>query len=362
MLIRYEWKKLWSHRFLWFATAALLVLDVLYVALPPLTDEDYPPETELHAQVDGAITAETMAFLRAGMEHPTSEGYFNDTRLNADLFSSVYADMQSAWDYAEQAAAWCAQAADNVNFFTARGNTCFARQNQQILDHYSDRRLTVYTDTRGACAWFAHGGSSLCVVLLLLLGLSPLVCEERERGTVELLCTSVYGRRRTTAAKLAVACGYAVVVTWLFAAADTVAVAVGYGLRGLAMPLYSLPDYRQTALTATVWQGMVLVTTLRALGAVVVGLLFTLCSAWSRRPRGAFAACFVLTALCVAAGEWAGNPLSLFTPQQWMQTNEIVRVGDQPLPAVAAAAAAGAILAALAAMALLLSDRRRTHG
>lgn len=362
MLIRYEWKKLWSHRFLWFAAAALLVLDVLYVALPPLTDEYYSPETELHQQVDGVITAQTVAFLREGMENPTSDGYFNDARLNANLFSVVYADMQSAWDYAEQTEAWCAQAADNVDFFTARGNTYSARQNQQILDNYRDRRLTVYIDTRGACAWFAHGGSSLCVVLLLILGLSPLVCEEQECGTAELLHTCVYGRRRTTAAKLAVACGYAVVVTVLFAAADTAAVAVGYGLHGLTMPLYSLPNYRQTALTVTVWQGMALVTALRALGAVAVGLLFTLCSAWSRRPRGAFAACFAAAAVCVAAGERVGTPLSLFTPQQWMQTNEIVRVGDQPLPAVVVAAVAGALLAALAASALLLSGRRRAHG
>ncbi len=270
---------------------------------------------EVYSRVEGEITLENMqwviseysrlsAQIQSGQfstEEDWENTYTGYTFQDSILFEQLYADAKYAYEYGIHAAQIASAAADNARYYAERQNAALSGRYTAMADIYAQRQIGDFYRTEGWADYAAYEFSNLLILLLVLLGLSPLFAMEWDTGTKQLLQVTPRGSTLARHGKLLLAAVYVWAVTTLFSAQDYLWFSRFYGFRGLGNPLYAIQEFSHTALNIRIWQFLALNYAARLLGVGVFSAQVLLLSAAVRSNLSAFGGGAALLVLQVAA-------------------------------------------------------------
>ncbi len=296
---------------------------------------------EFYARWKGPITAEKVADLmtiygplkaKSDMQVlsrlPGSGTYLDTEEEDYRFFSKQFAEeMEYDYLYVNRAAEICTNAKALADAYAQKGNRFVAAKNKAMMEAFTGRSISDFSDTRYIEVWFSYDFSSLLVLLLCLLGLGPMFVSEREAGMYMLQRTARHGGSTTVAAKLTAATGYMLLLCGLFYAEDFLVLQVLSGhAEALRSPVYAIPLLRTTRLNMTIGQFVLWLSSLKTLGILACGWLILLLSCLCRRVLGAYLGSIGAMIALILLQEFAlARPwLKLWNPVELLLSRELV--------------------------------------
>lgn len=336
MLIRYELSKIFCRRVLWIAFAAFLLINAFQLtqATPYHGKSDpnynyYAGRRLMYSKVEGPFTNEKIDFVldgwdttypsimspQEGQQIPNDKYYTKTPYDDFAVYDELKEEMQRQYEYNDSIKALKGYAQENLAYMGGLTDTYEGRRNQLILDTYGERTIHSFYDQTGLGAYLKYDFSSLLVLLLLLLGISPIISSEKEAGMAPLLASSRFGRHKTIAAKIGAMALFTAFFAACFFLMDFLYYMVVAEFHVAGSALYTLIDFKYTPLTCTIWQYILLQWLAKWLGMIAVGLFFVLLSSIFRETYPVFVLGTGLIALFMAVGERFRlfNPISMLT-------------------------------------------------
>lgn len=255
-MIRYELKKLLVGRTGWLL---LLVLVIAELGAMLLFTKPYDSVLETNrtvyesylAEVEGPLTEEKRSFLETEMERLNSV-HEELEQLKQDYYSGRVTDEV----YRETFDLLSAEDAKYTGFSKLYSQYIFVRE--------SVDRSFLYTG--GWEVLLADQAPDYLFLLVLIVLLTPIFCEEYSCRMHEILLTQKRSAKYQVAAKVSVAMSLALALTVLFQLADLVYCAARFGLPNGSFTLQSLYSFGAAAKQMTLWQAFWLQFALKAAG------------------------------------------------------------------------------------------------
>lgn len=344
-LVASELKKLSKNRIIFIIIAAFILLDVFniyrnYNISNGVPDGVAAAQRVLQNQLDGEIAEEKTTLINTKIDELTElvNGEFNAQKEPDKRFLSGYAfwDLQlwesyqnyieRASEYADNLEGKIETASDNIAYYKDR-NPFYSAENELYFHTYSNRIINEIYDTDTLPDYFSYCFSSVLMVIVLLIGVVPVFCNECECDMHTVLLTSRFGRRRTIKAKIFSSVIFTIAVSLLFATADFFAFWSFDGIDGLSAPLYAVQGYENTSLSLSVFQFCILLFIIKTVGILVVSLIFLLFSRLFKKPVVPFVCglvtFFLLMMSKVFFTNQIGRIINLFNPITLLTSNDL---------------------------------------
>ncbi len=331
-----ELKKLFKNRAIIIALAVFLLLDLFniyrnYNISNGLEDYYVNALLKIETQLDGELTQDKADLIRSKVNELELlySGEFQNQNEPDNRFDTGYAfwDLQlwSTYDNYLNKADEFRQSSEyklesslkNKEFFKGK-NEFYTLANQLYYDTYSGRKITTIYDTDRLPEYFEYNFSSVLTVVILLLGIIPIFCNECECDMDIVLQTSTNGRRKSVNAKIITSLLFSFVATLVFFVTDFVGFMTFDRLDGLNQYVYAVQGYDNISLDIKVWQFIILQFVFRLMGMLIISLVFLLLSRIFKKSAAPFVCglgYFFLVILCrVFLTNQAGDILNLFNP------------------------------------------------
>lgn len=381
-LFAFEWRKLWRRKAIIIALLIFSAIDIYKIAITlSLTGVDVETPAyraafnKIAARISGPFENVKTEFIiqnknKLDSETGADKSVFLTGSLPEEktLFRVFYMKLEYLYDYQQTTDAVVKKAEANAAFYDPLGNTYDAALNRQIAALYAGRYVSAYYPTEGYETLLDYDFSALLVLILLLLGLTPVFCGEKENGMSPLLATAKRGRGATVRAKLGVAFCYTGVVFLWFVALDILCMAVKYGLRGGGLPIYSISLYADIPLAASIVGAYALFMLYRFLGFLVFGSMVLFFSALFSNSAPVFGSSTAVLGFCLTANAFLsgdiGQTVSYFNPATLLAIREqfteysAMPLFGLPVPSFAVFFACGMLLTAVFAGLTVLVMRR----
>lgn len=233
------------------------------------------------------------------------------------------------------------------------GDNYGVRRNLNVIRLYSVPRQEITTPIRGWDQFlFGTPATMLLIFLLVLLACSGSFTADRDTQTFLLLHTAKNGKGKTLLAKYLAGVILAVVITVAFQLVALGSVWFKLGLLGARQPVSAIQELRLFPYAITVWQYVLLVLACQIFAAVMLAVLLTTVSAFSKSSIISYGAGAILLGLCLLPVyfppkiEWLSGPLALSSPLKYFDSYYTANLFGFPVLWVAVQAALWCILGA----------------
>lgn len=282
-------------------------------------------------------------------------------------YFKLYLPYKYAYEYKGYSDRIAAKAAENIEFYKQYGNAYEADRNFKIAKSYGNRKLTEFYDTEGAKVYLNYDFSSLLILLVLVYALTPVFVGERLNGMQPIIYVSRFGAGRTAAAKLLSSSVFAVGVTAWFTLLDLIQHGIMYSTDGLHLPLYAIEQFKETPLTVSIWQFILMDFAFRLLAVLFFTALILLISVICKSWISAFAADIFMIGSLIMIYDFVpqfnfANPVSLLTSRELFTSFNTVNLFNNAIAEYAIITALTAILtAAIFTLASILYSLKSEH-
>lgn len=383
MLVRFELSKIFRRRVLWVAFIVFLLINAFQLTqTTPYYTKDNPDYNYqmgrrlMYSKVEGVFSDEKIDFVLKGWDatYPSimsaqsdqqtlNDKYYTKTPYHDfNVYDEMKTEMQRQYEYNDSIKTLKTYAEQNLSYMSNK-STYEGRRNQLILDIYKERQINSFYDRSGLENYLKYDFSSLLVLLLLLLGISPIFSSEKETGMAPLLSSSKLGRHKTVMAKVWAVVLFTSLFTMCFSVMDFAYYAIAAGFHGGQSALYTLIDFKYTPLTCTIWQYVILQGIAKWLGLVVVGFLFMLISSIFRETYPVFILGTGLIALFMATGNHFQlfNPISMLTLSQYAQELSTLNILNYPVLTIVILPISVLLLALIVLALVFLANHKQWH-
>lgn len=255
-MIRYEWKKLLFRR-----KGLLLIVLFLIVELASVLLFTQPYDAVLEnnravyenylSRVEGSLTEEKRNFLESEMER------LNDIHQKLEqLKQDYYSGAVTEEEYRNSFDLLASEDAKYTGFSKLYSQYIFVRESNQRSFLYTGGWEVLLTDQE----------PDYLFLLVLIVLLVPMFCEEYACRMHEILLTQKRSARFQVPAKVVVALSLTFVLTTILQLVDLIYCAAGFGLPNGAFSLQSVYSFGTTAKQMTLWQAFGLQFALKVLG------------------------------------------------------------------------------------------------
>lgn len=176
---------------------------------------------------------------------------------DVELFkNNIIPGYEYAIFYANKAEEISAAAEENVEFY-GEINDYEIRKKRLISNTFNGRYVDYYVSSDGWTTLFDYKFSTILVMLMIVLALSPIFSGERAGGFDKLIISS--GKRKAAIRAKLISSGiYTFSATALFFLLDVLYVAVFHGLSCFNAPVYAISEYADCPFTITLLSAMLL--------------------------------------------------------------------------------------------------------
>ena len=289
-MLAYEFKKVFFRKLVLVIMAIFVMIDIFKIGL--IYQNNFGNEVMMYNakrtvtdQIKGEITNEKLSFV-IQKKHKLdkiiqSEVFSTEYNPNTysgyqygdwNIFTEIYDSLDYAYHYPNLLQNIMNKATENISLYPS--DSYEAMLSQKILNTYQNRRISFYYDTAGYEQYFKYDFSSLLVILLLLLILSPIFAEESELKMNLLILSSPKGKSSLIKSKLSVAVIISAIISLTFSFLDFILFFFIFRLEGANNPLYSIKSFAYTSFCGTIWQYMAISTLMKLFGSVFFAMLF----------------------------------------------------------------------------------------
>lgn len=382
-IVKSELKKIFKNRVIFIALAVFLLLNITniyrnYNIQNGVEDYYVTGQLFLREQLNGEITDYKTELINQQTEKLSElmndEKYIYQTSPENEFITGyAFWDLQlwnSYKDYIDKAQAYNEQiqqktntALKNTEFYNGR-NEFYEAENKLYYDTYSDRKITEIYDTNNLIDYFSYNFSSVLSVIMLLLGVIPIFCNECESDMDTILVTSKNGRRKTVVSKIIATLIYVLIIELVFSICDFASFMCFAKLDGLNQVLYAVQGFELCSADIYVWQFCLVLFAMKITGMCVIGLVFLLLSKMFRRSVAPFvlgtSVFFILMILKTFFTDNTGkianlfNPISLFVSYNYFESFSVTNILGQPMFDYRIAIFAGVITVIILAVVIIL--------
>lgn len=307
------------------------------------TEKSWEFYRSMHKKLDGALTVDKADFIiheNNRLKSIVSDGTYSK-EYQPDSYTGYlwgdyvmvnkyfYNPMKYISTYSINIDKIVKKAKDNIAFYEKYGNGYEKAKNEFIADHYSERKITVFYDSKPWELLFDYNFSDLLILLLMLLGLVPMFINEKETKMSSLILASKNGKINMTIIKIMSAFAFVSFLVLVFSCENMLAFNFLYGLNGHAMPLYAMEGYQYSPLTCSILAFYFLIVLLKIIGFLSFGMFIFLLSSLLSRVIYTY----MLSSLLLIGGIYASGYmvsvelkkvlLSFFSPFTLLKGNEL---------------------------------------
>ena len=217
------------------------------------------------------------------------------------------------------------------------GNDYEIRRNLNIIRLYSAPREKIQYFVYGWQTFLFGSHTMILVLLLVLLVCAGIFTKETESQAWLLLHTAKNGKGKTLAAKFLTAAICAAGITLLFQGASLLTVFCNEGLLGGDQSIAAIGELKVFPFLFTVKQYALLVVLCQMFAAIIMSVLFSAISAFSKSGVISYAVGGLFLGGCTALSfyppktEWLAGPLSLMKPERYFQTFYTANLLGEPV-------------------------------
>lgn len=374
-----ELKKIWRSRLLWVFLGVLAVLNFCQInALSRREKGDSASfsaaRVQIYEQIRGAWEYENIQFVIDTYEaaeqivaggsfstEPDQEGTYTGYIFgDFSLFGEFYDEMNYMYSYAETMNAAIEKAKQNIAFFETKHNQYAMRQNQQIVTLYQGRSIDSYYKTQGAYHLISYDFSSVFVLLLCILCISPIFTREHETQMFALLKVTKSGGTKLGLSKILAALISAAGIALLFYLLDFLCFVFLFDIDCLSNPIYSISDFQNTPFSCSIGAYLLIVLLYRIIGIAVMALIYLLCSLLMPDEILSFCMSIAVTVLLILCGG-SLNPVMMLTVRDLHRSYQVYNLFGFPvLQHIVLLAETIFLLEALVLIIMMLSKKQGT--
>lgn len=253
-------------------------------------------------------------------------GYiFGDKNLFKD---GIISDMEYNYMYGSNISKIVEKSRENVILYSKLGNDYEVNKNKKIINSYENRSLTELSLTWGIEYYLRYDFSSLLIILLMILGLSSVFCNENETQMLQLIATSV-NKRKTVMMKFFASFGYIVFLCSYFYLLDLLAIYIITGTDTFSNPLYSLSFFQFTPLNMSVASFLVLDFMMKIFVMLFLAGIVLLLSSYLKQTVIVFVLSVTLVSGLILLNDYQStvlNPIALVTNYTMVNKFESINV------------------------------------
>lgn len=297
----------------------------------------------VHKKLDGVLTSEKVDFIineNNRLKSIVSDGTYS-REYQPDSYTGYfwgdyvminkyfYDPMKYMSTYSINIGKIVKKAKDNIIFYKKIENDFAKVKNEYIVNHYSNRKVSIFYDSKPWGLLFDYNFSNLLILLLILLGFVPMFANEKDTKMNGLIMTSQNGKINMTLVKITSALIFIAFLVLIFSCENILAFKFLYGLNGHAMPLYAIDKYQYSPLTYSVSAFYFFKELLKILGFFSFGMMIFVFSALFDRVIYAYMfSAFLMIGGIYASGYLASVEsgkilLSLLSPFTLLKGNEL---------------------------------------
>lgn len=217
------------------------------------------------------------------------------------------------------------------------GNDYEIRRNLSIIRLYSAPREKIQYFVYGWKTFLFGSHTMILVLLLVLLICAGIFTKETESQAWLLLHTAKNGKGKTLAAKFLTAAMCAAGITLLFQGTSLLTVFCNEGLLGGNQSIAGIQELKVFPFLFTVKQYALLAVLCQMFAAIIMSILFSAISAFSKSSVISYALGGLLLGGCTALlfyppkTEWLAGPLSLMKPERYFQSFYTANLLGEPV-------------------------------
>lgn len=255
-----------------------------------------------------------------------------------NLFKKVYDSMDYCYNYNKNMEDYIKFAEGNIEFFKEKSNTYEALKNKNIKATYSNRKISSFYDTDGFYNYFTYDFSSLLILMLIILGISPVFSKEKECEMDLLIKTSKKGKFKIINAKVVASFIYVILINLIFFLTDIITFSATFKLFGFSNKLYSIKEFIFTPLNISILNYSILYMILKIVGFLTITMLILVLSSLSSKSYLTFI--FSATSIIVLIFSSYNynntflnslNPIFMLVNRNLFLNYEVIRIFNHPI-------------------------------
>ncbi|MBR7161866.1 MAG: hypothetical protein IKD07_05575 [Clostridia bacterium] len=287
-LIRYEIKKLFSHKIIPIMLLAIVIFNVLLLS-SQMDEEMLQSEKQLDEFLDDyladpegmeAYMAEhlqayknAVASVRTENPLPFPDNVYTDN--DASFFSDTVTKLKQYTATYQKTIKTSIRVAnahiEEYRFLNYPEDSFEIRYQQGVMDSYEVLRELEFplTNIRGYDIFLDYSGFGVIAMISMIVGGMLILIPEKSSGMVGILRVSKRGRSETYFAKMTVAFLYCLLVCAVLTGSALITIGVLCGFNGISAPIQMVESFRLCPIMTTVGGGMVLSFLVRLLSCFV---------------------------------------------------------------------------------------------
>ncbi|WP_142413593.1 ABC transporter permease [Hathewaya massiliensis] len=356
-LIKYELKKIIFKKYIVIALILFIISNIIkinvdYRKINMPNDNFNKAYWKVHEKVQGELNNEKISFVinnykkalkivesgnfETKKEDPnTYTGYIYG---DMNLFKKVYDSMDYCYNYNKNMEDYIKFAEGNIEFFKEKSNTYEALKNKNIKATYSNRKISSFYDTDGFYNYFTYDFSSLLILMLIILGISPVFSKEKECEMDLLIKTSKKGKFKIINAKVVASFIYVILINLIFFLTDIITFSATFKLFGFSNKLYSIKEFIFTPLNISILNYFILYMILKIVGFLTITMLILVLSSLSSKSYLTFI--FSATSIIVLIFSSYNynntflnslNPIFMLVNRNLFLNYEVIRIFNHPI-------------------------------
>lgn len=269
-------------------------------------------------------------------------------------------EMEYAFTYKNTADLIVQNATENIDFYKEINNSFAVKNNELIVKSYENRQLTDYVLTEGWERFFLYDFSALLIMLVLLLGLSPVFAGENESKMNILLNTTRFGKGKTVCAKLITSIGFITIICFYFFVMDLMAFFALFKMDGILNPIFSVKLFSLSPIAVSILEFLIINFILKTLAFCTIGGAMLLMSSLFKKVISPLIINLTLLLSLVFFSEIFGgsylNPISLITNRELFVNFSTINIFSIPIPSFVAVSVLMLLLGLLFYSAILIKE------
>ena len=278
-------------------------------------------------------------------------------------------EMQYDYYYKAYAEKVVHNALDNMKFYQFVGNEYESRKNYQTAVRFANREITEFHYTEKYLYYLQYDFSVVLVLLICIYALANVFILEKETDMNQILITTVWGGKKTTAAKIIAASLFVFGVSALFWLEDFLIFSVFFGSFGSnSSPLYGLEMFKNTLLNMNLLQYGIQSDIIKILGIWVFCLFILLVSDIFKKTLFSYLVSFVTSGILIMSSNSIFihgnrihkilNPAFLLKNRELFREAEFVNFFNYPVPVFYLTIISGLLYALLLLMGIKVITRK----
>ena len=287
-LIKYEIKKLFSHKIIPIMLLAIVIFNVLLLSSQMDEEmllsekqldeflEDYladPEGMEAHMAEHLQAYKNAVASVRTENPLPFPDNVYTDN--DATFFSDTVTKLKQYTTTYQKTIKTSIRVAnahiEEYRFLNYPENSFEIRYQQGVLDSYEVLKELEFplTNIRGYDIFLDYSGFGVIAMIAMIIGGMLILIPEKSSGMVGILRVSKRGRSETYLAKMTVAFLYCLLVCVVLTGSALITIGVLCGFNGLSAPIQMVESFRLCPIMTSVGGGIVLSFLVRLLSCFV---------------------------------------------------------------------------------------------